>query len=653
MTRVRLDFETFSEIDIKKRGSYVYAEHPSTEILCLAFKINEDEIEIWDPSKPLSQLDDLYAAIENDATICAFNAPFEKNIWRLMVKIYGAPEVKPEQWECSAARVRALALPRSLDQNSDVLQLFTPKDKAGHALMLKLSKPKKPTKADPRTRYTREQDRKEFERLDRYCMTDVEAEEEIEDCTPPLSVLEKEIWHLDQVINDRGIPVDVESARNAVKLIKLLGKRANERVKEITKGKIETVGQLEKIHEWLEKKEIELDNLQAKTIDDFLKSGEGDEETRELLLLRRRFGRSSTHKFQALLDRVSSDDRLRGGLIYAGAGRTLRWTGSGFHPLNLKRGFKNQDEIDLAIDCVNDLSIDDLEMFFGDPMGVIGNLVRPMVKAPEGKRFLVADYSGIEARVLSVIAGDKKKLADYSNKRDPYITMAAAIYDTTYDRVTPDQRFFGKTAVLGLGYGMGADKFAAQCEKYGQPISDQFANKVVSIYRYKESVPVVDFWAQIEADAIKTLSRGVTVARKYYQFSMENDALVMTLINGSKRYYQKAKIKTIERFGKLKPEITYWGIGHANTWLKQQTYGGKLTENLIQSTARELLCPAMIKLEKAGYPIVLHQYDEIVCEVDEDQGSVEELCRIMCDNPDWAKDWPISAEGWSGKRYKK
>jgi len=656
---VHLDFESRSQCDLKACGPHRYAQDPSTEILCAAFAVDDNDVLIAYPvtGDPEENEPDPVAqylwnlASDQSVEFHAFNASFESSIWsELMVKVHAFPPIAPERWHCTASQAYALSLPRTLDAVAQiVVGPEHQKDKDGAALMRKMCIIKGDTMP--------EIDANELIRLGEYCKQDVRAEREVARKLPPLSPHEQAIYVADQKINKRGALIDVELVTNAVAMVDKCIKLANEELKELTSGAINTIGQVAAIQKFALSRGVRIDGCTAKILDAQLEDPGLDPVVRRVFELRRSTGRAAVKKYAAMLKAVCSDGRIRDHLMYCGAGRTRRWSGQRLQTQNIARGYDEPYDIEAACVALEQCSVMVARLLFDDPMIMLSGLVRSMIRASAGHELLVADFSNIEARVLAVISGNKQMLEDYKNELDPYISFAMSIYDRAYDRITKEQRFFGKQAILGLGYGMGSNKFGETCANYGKPIDDEFAQKIVTLYREKNHM-VPALWERIENDAKKVIQTKKPLKRKsqYYGFRWDFDlnALVMVLPNGSERYYIDAAIELREKFDRSQPTVTYKGTNSiTGKWETVETWGGKLVENLVQSIARELQAEAILAVENAGHKIVLHAHDEIVCECLKGQTDLDELIELMTTASPWARDWPIGADGWIGPRYKK
>jgi len=626
---VYIDFETRSEVDLRKAGVYRYAEDPSTEVLCMAYKLNDRPTKLWKRGEdwPVA----LDVPIGHGWTIHAHNAQFERLIWGMMTKREYWPQVPLEVWSCTAARAAAYGLPRSLDGATKALGLDVLKDDGGHRLMLQMCKPRRPSKTNPAKWFD---DAERLERLYAYCIQDVEAEYALAQAIPELSEDELEVWRLDQRINDRGVQLDVETIEAALRLLGKLDKKAKKEITELTGGAVTSPGQVAKLLEWLKDLGVYAEDLQAETVDRLLKELCEVETWRTFnawraLNIRREHSKSSTKKFKAMSTVACKDGRARGLLLYHGA-HTGRWAGRLVQPQNMPRAsVKAGAQTEYAIELVREGAINDLEMLYGPVTSTLSALLRPQIVAATGRTLLVADYSSIEARVLLWLARDKDGLDVFRRGDDIYKEMAGTIYGKDPATVTKAERALGKTAILGLGYGMGWKKFRATCESQGIEIDDKEAERVVKAYRKKYWM-VKKLWNTIETAFIHIAERG----HNFYK-----------LPSGRLLHYQNLRYEHTD--------ILSYTAENSQTkkWERVETWGGKLVENIVQAIARDVMADAMRRLE-FFCPIVLTVHDEIICESDtpESLGNVE---TVMCTPPAWASDLPIAVEGWSGTRYRK
>lgn len=643
-----LDFETFSEVDLKKAGAFKYAEHPSTEILCMAYRLpGETETNLWLPSFEVPTA--LCELIGEGELVEAHNAGFEYLIWNMVgvQKNKFTSHLKIEQLRDTAAYAAAHAMPRDLKRLAKALDVDTQKDEKGHRIMLKLSKPRTPTAKNPSTRHEKFED---YEALYDYCITDVDAEIACSNKLPELMPFEQKLWELDLRINERGVYCDMDAVDNALKFIDLYKHDLVEDLNDLTDGYVTSASQVSRLLEWFNNNGLDIDNVKKETIDEIME-GDHDEHVLAVADIRQRLALASIKKFSAMKIRANNDGRLRGLFLYHAA-TTGRWGGRGVQPQNLTRGnIKDQDGL------FEDILEGDYEWFkalYGNVNAALSSALRGCLCAPPGKDLLVADYAAIEARVVMWLAGDEAALEVFRKGIDIYKDLATDIYKIALSAVTSNQRQLGKQGILGLGFGMGKPKFIATCEGYNMNVSKALAEKTVDTYRTKY-YKVKNLWYDLQRAVIKAIkNRGKLIKFRYFQIKVVDRWLYIRLPSGRKLAYFDPKIVRKEKFGSMQDCITFWAMDSmTNQWKLQETYGGKLVENVTQGVARDLMAHAMMNLEEAGYKIVMHVHDEIVAEVDEGKKSLEEFERIMATTPKWAKGLPVKAEGWRGKRYKK
>lgn len=717
MPQVHLDFETFSEIDIKKSGAYRYSIDPSTEVMCLVYQIDDNLPKLWIPCD-IHMPEDLEEAIKKGYQVKAHNAFFERCIWEnKMVKIHGWIPIKPIQYRCTAAKAASMALPRALKSAGEALGLGATKDGEGSLVMLKMSKPRKPTKNNTSNRHSGFED---FKKLYEYCKNDVLSEYALDLAIPDLSADEQIVWHIDQKINMRGVSVDVELVNLFIKNLNEKKQRGLNRLKEITSGEVESLRQTEKLRVWISGQlGQDIPNVQKATLQELVdtemlngKEVHINDKVKEVLKLRESLGKSSVDKYKAFKAAVSPyDNRVRDLLMYHGAA-TGRFAGKIVQLQNLPRGsFKNTGEV---IDDIKKLKdIDSIEEKYGDVAEVASSCLRGCLVASEGKELHVADWSAIEARGLLWIAEDEKGLDVFRRKEDIYVEQAKSLYNN--EELTPEnkqERQVGKTIVLACGYQMGADTFLSTCDDWKVDIdsiaSGEFIKKGVALRQNKEFLltemevdhlellateldesddepielceyygfrpgifvaecavsayrsrfyKVREFWNDIESAAIRAVVSGKRIDFKRLSFAVEGKFLRMRLPSGRKISYYLPQVKSsATKWGSEKYTLSYMGekmIGTRKMWTRIDTYGGKLTENAVQGICRDLLAVALVNCEKKGYEVLFHVHDEIATEKEKGKGSYQELEKIMCRPPSWAGGFPIDAEGWTGTRYKK
>ena len=647
---VSLDFETRSAVDLKKSGVYKYAEDPSTDVWCLAYAFDDEPVKVWTPKDSTLPID-LIEHVHNNGKLRAWNMQFERTIWNtILVKRYKFPPLDIEQCFCTAAQAAAMALPRGLDAASFALRLEQHKIQSGKNLMMRMARPRS-TNADGSHVWWDSFDK--ISELISYCKQDVEVERAIASHLRHLSAMERNVFLLDQTINDRGVAVNTQLVSALISVVQKTITRANIQIKRLTNGVVPTVTSVGALTLWLNSRGVDADSVSKASLSGLLASTLPDD-VRAVLELRQKTGKSSTAKLVAMLNAVCADGRLRGLLLYHGAS-TGRWTGKLVQPQNFPRGMANLN-INAAIKDVFNNDIDLIDTIHGAPLDVVSSLIRPCLVPAKGHRFIAADYAAIEARVLAWIANERALLSTFKSGGDVYKVMAAKIFNCSIDEVTKERRQLGKAAVLGCGYGMGAKKFAETCNSQGIVIGEDLAQKVVLAYRDANS-NIVMFWKELEkcvVDAIAHPGIIVYTADGRLKFVVRRDFLWLVLPSGRPLAYATPSIvEEMTPWGSARQAPYFYGVSAMNGWEKQNTYGGKLAENVVQAIARDLLAEAMIALENSGYPIVLSVHDEIVAEVPDGYGSVAEFETLMCSTPSWASGCPINAEGWEGEFYRK
>jgi DNA polymerase len=476
----------------------------------------------------------------------------------------------------------------------------------------------------------------------------------------PLSPVEREIWLLDQRINDRGITVDLPTVSNAKKIVEQQLSKLNGELHELTGGAVNAATQIAKLTGWLKAEGVELpgtgDELGRHDIEHLLAREDLPGASRRALEIRLEAAKTSTAKLDAYLSRTSADGRLRESLLYQGASRTGRWAGRGAQLQNLPRG--GIAHLEQALEFIgNGLPAEWLGLF-GPPLEVISACLRPMLTAAPGCDLISADYNAIEARGTAWLAGAERMLNIFRRGDDPYLDMAARIYGRpadTFNKISRERQL-GKIAVLGLGYQMGAERFGHTCAAQGVVITAKEAETIKRIYR-ETNPEIVQLWRTLEAAAIRALQdpqRWVNVANGRIGFLKVESRLYLRLPSGRCLIYANPRYEQVETQFGPRWGLTFDGISSSTQrWEGQQLYGGKLTENAVQAICRDLLGATLLRLETAGYPVVLHVHDEIIAEVPEGTGDVEEFERLMAEGPEWAVGFPIKAEGWRAKRFGK
>lgn len=679
---ITLDFETRSKADLRKVGAYEYARHWSTEVLCLAWADGDGPINLWHPhfadqtplvattkkgrAKPPDDLlatpdpTELWAAVLCGDLLEAHNAFFERCIWHfVMVRKHGWPEVAPEQWRCSAAKASAFALPRKLEDAARALGLPLQKDMAGHKVMQRLTKPRNPTKADPDSEW--HQKRSDLERLFEYCRQDVAVERMLSRQLRELPPSELKLWQLDQEMNWRGVRCDSDMARAALRIAKESRLDAAAELKELTGGKVNSTTARPSFVTWLQRKGVDTQTTAADTIDEIL-TWNLPPEVHRALTVWRRSNKTSTRKYQTILHRLGADERVRGTLLYHGA-TTGRWSGMGIQPHNFPRGHGREWTHKACADILVG-TYEGLRLLYGEDgvLDMLADALRGVIVPAPDYEFLVADYSAIEARGTFWIADhdaglDVFRAYDRGEGPDIYCWQAEKMFGEPIGKKDP-RRQNGKVVILGCGYQMGANKLQTYAEGYGVSLNYDEAKSLVDAYR-DTNWPVRDFWRTIEwaaIEAVRREGRGEAVRHHRLAWKVIGRFLHCRLPSGRLLSYLDPTV-ALEPApwapDRLLPKLYFSGLHtYKHKWTRCDTYGGKLTENVVQALCRDIMAEAMLRLPSFYVP-VLTVHDEILAEVPAGEGSVEEFQKIMSTPPEWADGFPIEAEGWRDTRFHK
>lgn len=647
MISVSIDFETFSEVEIKKTGAWRYAQDPSTEVLCMAYSVNNADPELWLPGQPMP------AVLAEADEIRAWNAGFEIAIWRhVCERLYGWTKVPLEKFVDSMAVAASFAFPMKLEDAAKAVGSPMLKDAAGKRLLNKFSKPRKPTKTNPSTRLLPSDDPEDFRLLCEYCRQDVRAEQAVVAKLPKmnLSANEQRVWQMDLRANMRGIRVDTKMVDHIIAKAEEHGERLERECEAITGGLRSS--QREAILNWAEGVGCPLPGYTAEFVRDSLKEITNPQ-VRRVLEIRQSLSKTSVKKYPAIKACVGFDGRIRGMTVYHGA-TTGRFAGRLVQLQNLPRG--TVKKADKLAKYVAALSLDDMSLLVDDPMELFSSLVRSALLPSEGMELFVADFANIEGRVLAWMAGQADLVRQFAANDDVYKHMAAAIYGTVYERVTDDQRQVGKQAVLGCGYGMGWAKFIDTCfDKAGIVISEELARETITAYRSKNH-KIQSMWYDVERAAKSAVrSQGTTHSANMCVFRMEGEYLFIRLPSGRCLSYHKPMIRPKKTpWGDPGEELSHMGKdAFTGQWVRMGTYGGKLVENIVQAVARDLLVYGMGCIEENGFSLLTTVHDEVIAERELGFGSVHEFETLMANLPPWAFGCPVRAEGWSGARYRK
>lgn len=652
---IDIDFETRSRVDIKM-GPWRYAADKSTSILCMAHRIGSKMPGLWTPGDPMpAWVRNRVWEIFGPGCIIAHNAMFEKAIWReILVKLFGWPDIPDIYWKCSAAKCAAHALPRDLSRATAVVKTAVQKDDEGRRVMLKLAKPRKPTKNNPKEWWEPEDSPKDFQILYRYCKTDVLAEGGLDHKIRDLPPKERELWLLDQKINSTGVYIDRAAVEGALKIIGEYELTCNIELARITKDEVWAVSQILAMKSWLADQGYEVVSLDKDAVLDLLEQDDLPADVRRVLEIRQSLGKTSTKKLAAMLGAICEDGRVKDLLMYHGAS-TGRWSGKNIQIQNFPREKVKDLEEKIAALATGKLRN---VAKWGDPMHLISSCLRGMIMAKPGNRLYVADYSAIEARGVCWLSGQENTLKLFREGKDAYRVMASTIYSKPLDLVDGGEkdgpeRQLGKQAVLGCGYQMGAPKFQATCAGYRMEVDLPLAERAVEAYRSTND-KVVQFWWDQERAAKAAIKYRKVIECGPIRWAVLGAFLYCRLPSGRCLAFPFPKIEMGKTpWGEEREQISYMSMSSKNQWVRTRTYGGKITENITQAVCRDIMAEAMIRLDKAGYTVLFTVHDEIVAETPDDFGSMEEFIDLLTRVPSWAEGFPIKADGWSEYRYRK
>lgn len=650
-----IDLESRSTVDLRKSGVYAYAEHETTDVWTACWALDDGPVETWFPGQPMPAA--LAAHIAGGGKIRAWNSQFERTLWReILTPRYGWPEPGIEQFWCTAAQAAAMSLPRALDNAADALGLPIRKDREGQTLMMRMARPRK---IEPDGTITWWDDPARIQRLAEYCARDVEVERMIAGRLRQLPPDERAVFLLDQTINDRGVLLDLPLIEKAQALAVTAVTALNERLRQATGGKVNSATKAAALTTWLREQGVEADGVSKQSVNEML-AGELVAVARDALEIRKEAAKASTAKLKAMQASACQDSRVRGLLLYHGAG-TGRWAGKLVQPQNFPRGKKGAE---LAIPLILGGDLDVLEILFGPALDVISSNLRGCLVAAPGHQLIAADYSNIEGRVNAWLAGEHWKVrafADFDAGTGPdlYKLAYGKSFRVPIDAVSGDQRQVGKVMELALGFQGGVGAFQSMAGLYGLSISDEEADALKTAWR--DAHPATQsFWRNLEAAATRAVEWPgqvfqVVGAAGQIRFVVKHGFLWMVLPSGRALAYPQPKIEpTMKPWGDVTPSVTFWGVNSmTKRWEKQVGYGGLWCENAVQATARDVMAAAMLRLEAQGYRVVLTVHDEIVNETPIGRGSVGEVEQIMCVLPSWATGLPIAASGWAGQRYRK
>lgn len=653
MRTLHIDLETFSELDLSKAGLYRYVQSPAFEILLFAYAYDEEPAKIVDLAAgeqiPMQVLLDLCSP---DVKKTAHNAAFEINC---LNRFY---QTLISQWHCTMVHAYYCGFPGQLGQVGQALGIPENRQKMaiGRQLIRYFCMPCNPTKGNyGRTRNYWYHDKQKWELFKNYCIRDVETEREIYQILSryPLPEQEQALWVLDQWINQHGVAVDRDLVRGALSIHNETRETLSEKAKSLTG--LDNPNSIDQLKQWLAVHYRQnLDSLDKQTVTQILADPEGTQLVKEVLKLRQELGKTSVKKYQAMEDCVCSDGRIRGLLQFYGANRTGRWAGRLVQIQNLPRNYIGT--LELARELVKKRQVDTLQILYGHIPDMLSQLIRTAFIPALGHKFLVADFSAIEARVLSWLAGEQWRIKVFRTHGKIYEASASTMFGVPVEKIQKgnpeyELRAKGKIAELALGYQGGKGSLISMGALH-MGLAEEELPDIVTRWRGSNS-RIVDFWYATEKYAMETVRCGTPHFLPCgISFERDTDYLMIRLLSGRRLYYYRPEIQQNE-LGR--DAIHFQGVDQkTRKWGRLSTYGGKLTENIVQATARDLLSSALVNLSMAGYTICFHIHDEVVLEVPEKgEKSLKDAINLMCKLPDWAEGLPLSADGFETYYYKK
>lgn len=652
MRTLAIDLETYSEVNIKKAGLYKYAEN--AEILLFAYAWDDEPAQVVDFTAGEKLPDEVLRGIyDPQIAKTAFNAAFE-----MAVLVKKGFTIIPEQWYCTMVQGYTLGLPGTLADVGHVLGL--PEDKKKMAVGKQLIKyfccPCKPTKVNGgRTRNLPEHAPDKWQLFKAYNAQDVEAERAIRkkiEFAVPID-MERSLWCIDCVINGRGVLVDTKLVDSAIEIDRLIKEEASQEVMTLTG--IKNPKSQPQIAAWFEEQEgYRPDSLDKNFRAEYLANGK-NEKVKHFFELKNLLAKTSVAKYEAMRNMHCKDDRVRGMLQFYGAQRTGRWAGRGVQLHNLPQN--HLPDLDTARQIVRDRDYDSLKLFYDNPSDVLSQLIRTAFIAEPGSRFIVADFSAIEARVIAWLADEKWRQEAFANGKDIYCESASQMFGVPVVKhgINGELRQKGKVAELACGYGGGVKALKAfGADKMG--LSENEMQDIIDKWR-KKSPNICQLWRDVENGAKKAIRHKSLEwpINHGIKFGYEKGLLFITLPSGRRIAYVQPKIEVEDDYGK--ESITYMGMIQGKNgisgWGKNYTWGGKLVENIVQATARDCLGVTMFRLHRAGYKIVMHVHDEVILEMPYEFGSLEEVEKMMGTPISWAEGLILNADGYETEYYRK
>ena len=641
MRTLSIDIETYSDVDLPKSGVYQYASSPAFEILLFGYAVDGGDVHVVDLACGEQIPDEIIAAL-SDASVTkwAFNAMFE----RVCLSNFLGEWLEPEGWHCTMVWSATLGLPLSLESAGAALGLEKQKLIEGKDLIRYFCVPCKPTKANGgRTRNLPGHDPVKWERFKKYNLRDVETEMQMQKRLSSFPVPDAiwEEYQIDQEINDRGIGVDMELVRQAIAIDARSRERLTAAMRELTE--LENPNSVQQMKQWLADHGLETDTLGKKAVAELIKTA--PEPLREVLSLRQQLAKSSVKKYTAMENVVCADSRAHGMFQFYGANRTGRFSGRLIQLQNLPQN--HMPDLAQARALVRSGNYEALSLLYEDIPDTLSQLIRTAFVPQGGRKFIVADFSAIEARVIAWFAGERWRLKVFEDGGDIYCASASQMFHVPVEKhgVNGHLRQKGKIAELALGYGgsVGALKSMGALE---MGLTEEELQPLVDAWRTSNPM-ITQFWWDVDRAVKECVKMRIPTETHGLRFDYQSAMLFITLPSGRRLAYVKPRIGENQFGGE---SMTYMGVGSTKKWERLESYGPKFVENIVQGTARDILCYAMRTLRNCA--IVAHVHDEIIIEADR-RMSLSAVCEQMGRTPPWAKGLKLRADGYECEFYQK
>lgn len=646
MTKLHVDIETYSDVDLRKYGVYRYSGSPNFKILLLAYAIDDDPIDILDLANGDTIPKDLlsYFASE-EVQRRAFNAQFER--------VCLSHILQTGEWECLMVKAASLGLNGSLASVGRALNIAQEKQKltTGKNLIRLFSVPRKPTKANGRkTVYTSADKPEEWLQFMAYCMGDVEAERAIDDKLSFMQRTETErrIWALDQKINDTGVMLDLDLAEAATTLDEHQSKIFEKRYEEISG--LSSPKMLGKLKDWIyQKTGEEVSAITKGNLPVLFEKYKAYPDIKEALEIRQLLSRSSVSKYKAMIELAGEDHRARGLFRFYGAS-TGRWAGRGIQPQNLPRNYLK--DLNTAREIIRERDLELMQMMYPNPSDVLSQCIRTAIVPGKDKAFAVADFSAIEARVIAWLSGESWRLDVFKGHGKIYEASASQMFGIPTDKVDYSLRQKGKVAELALGY-QGSSGALKQMGALEMGLKEEELLPLVDQWR-STNPAIVALWGDLETAVKECIKTRTRQKLKFLTITYHHGMLFIKLPSGRELAYPKAMIRPHHKFAGA-DEISYNELNPDGSWKTISTYGGKLTENVVQAIARDCLVESMLRIDEAGHSIVMHVHDEVIVECDKAKldETLEEILGLMRESIVWAPGLPLNAAGFGCDYYQK